>query len=809
MQRDPQILDGVPAALLRLTETGVVVYANRAAGRFLRCAPALLVGRHYADLVEDRQRAKELLATRDVGTVERRLIQRFCLDDGDANWGIAMFGGVEADHTRWVRLEPMIQDTSETMAPVIALVEALVGADRTWLLHDKGAHVEVVSTTIVDDTPQPVQFRIDHDRHPALHDILEEGRSIRWRSLEGLADIYPGWEMSELEGLESGMVVPLLEDGAVLGAVCWGWAIPGPPPVDDQQLLSGAERVAAAVRSREQHRLVVSAQQEATALAMRFQTVVEELEEGVVLWHGEQDLTPLAINPATERLLGIDQMAQLDDVLLRGADGDELGPGFLRRHARTAMDSGAAEVRLVQLADGAEVRWLTLRSRPPMRDADLAAVSILVDVTDRHLAEARLRHQMLHDALTGLANRTLLMDRLAQELQRARRHGGQVAVFFLDLDDFKRVNDTLGHDVGDALLVHVAGLLRSAVRPDDTVARLGGDEFVLVCDIESSENAWDIAKRIHATSQTGMEVGDGARLRPAFSIGMVLADPETVDPVALLRDADSAMYAAKERGKGRTELFGPEHRRTAAARRTLQAGLRDGVEAGEVVPWFQPVVDLRTGRVVAAEALARWQRADDVLGPDRFLSLAQDAGFMAELGDTLLRRAADSSSRHRGATELDLHLNCTPAELVDGRYARSLRSLHEQAVLDPHRLVLDLTEDVLLTGAGDIKAQIAELRAMGVRVSLDDFGTGLSSLVHLRRFGVDIVKIDRSLVAGLPHDNDSAALVAGIFGMAGALGLKTVAEGVETVEQRDWLLERGCDFAQGHLFGSASPTLPS
>ena len=808
MQRDPKILDGVPAALLRLTETGVVLFANRAAGRFLRCDPALLVGRHYADLVEDRHRARELLASRDVGKVERRLIQRFRLDNGDANWGVAMFGGVEADHTRWVRLEPMIQDTTETMAPVIALVEALVGADRTWLLQDKGAHVEVVSTTIVDDTPQPVQFRIDHDRHPALHDILEEGRSIRWRSLEELADIYPGWEMTELEGLESGMVVPLLEDGSVLGAVCWGWASPGPPPVDDQQLLSAAERVSVAVRSREQHRLVVSAQQEATALAMRFQTVVEELEEGVILWHGE-DLTPLAINPATGRLLGINQMAQIDDVLLRGADGDELGPGFLRRHARSAMDSGAAEVRLVQLPDGADVRWLTLRSRPPMRDADLAAVSILVDVTARHLAEARLRHQMLHDALTGLANRTLLMDRLAQELQRARRHGGQVAVLFLDLDDFKQVNDTLGHDVGDALLVHVAGLLRSAVRPDDTVARLGGDEFVLVCDIESSENAWDIAKRIHATSRTGTEVADGTRLRPAFSIGMVLADPETSDPVALLRDADSAMYAAKERGKGRTELFGPEHRRAAATRRTLQAGLRDGVRAGEVVPWFQPVVDLRTGRVVAAEALARWQRGDDVLGPDRFLSLAQDAGFMAELGDTLLRHAAASSSRHRRIVELDLHLNCTTAELVDGRYARVLRSLHEQDVLDPHRLVLDLTEDVLLTGAGDIQVQIAELRAMGVRVALDDFGTGMSSLVQLRRFGVDVVKIDRSLVAGLPHHNDSAALVAGILGMAAALCLTTVAEGVETVQQRDWLLARGCDFAQGHLFGSASPAMPS
>ena len=189
--------------------------------------------------------------------------------------------------------------------------------------------------------------------------------------------------------------------------------------------------------------------------------------------------------------------------------------------------------------------------------------------------------------------------------------------------------------------------------------------------------------------------------------------------------------------------------------------------------------------------------------------IAQDAGFMAELGDTLLQHAADCSSRHRGTSELDLHLNCTTAELVDGRYARVLRNLHEQDGLDPHRLVLDLTEDVLLAGAGDIEVQIAELRAMGVRVALDDFGTGLSSLVHLHRFGVDVVKIDRSLVAGLPHDNDSAALVAGILGMAVALRLTTVAEGVETVEQRDWLMARGCDFAQGHLFGSASPAMPS
>ena len=809
MQRDPQILDGVPAALLRLTETGVVLYANRAAGRFLRSPQAMLVGRHYTDLIEAPERARELLASDDIGRDdERRMIQRFRPDDGEPVWGIALFGGLEHDHTRWVRLEPMVHDTSESLGPVLALAGALTGAAQTWLVQDKGAHLEV-STTHLDGTAHPIALRVDRSRHPHLGDVLDAGQAIKWTSKDELVQRYPQWDHSQLEGLESGVVMPLTADGSTIGAVCWAWTDAGAPPVDDQQLSSAAERISVAIRSREQHRLLAASQQEATILAMRFQTVVEELEEGVILWEGETSLTPMAMNPAAGRLLGIDTVAQLDDIVLRGSEGEELGAGFLRRHARSAMDVDEPEVRLVHVRDGADVRWLTLRSRHPARDAELAAVTIVVDVTASHLAETRMRHQMLHDGLTGLANRTLLMDRLAQALQRARRHGGRVAVLFIDLDDFKQVNDTLGHDVGDDLLVHVADILRSAVRPDDTVARLGGDEFVLVCDIESSRNVWDIAKRIQAASRDEGEEGDDPRLRPRFSIGMVLGNPETADPLSLLRDADSAMYAAKERGKGRTEMFGPEHRRAAVIRRSLEQSLRDGVHAGEVVPWFQPIVDLRTCRVVAAEALARWERGADVLGPNRFLSLAQEAGFMAELGDSLLRHAADTSSRHDGPVELDLHLNCSTAELVQGRYARVLQTLHDQAVLDPHRVVLDLTEDVLLAGTGDIKVQIAELRAMGVRVALDDFGTGLSSLVHLRRFGVDVVKIDRSLVAGLPHDSDSLALVAGILGMAVALGLKTVAEGVETAEQRDWLAARGCDFAQGHLFGSASPALPS
>ncbi|WP_108666867.1 EAL domain-containing protein [Euzebya rosea] len=809
MQRDPQILDGVPAALLRLTETGVVLYANRAAGRFLRSPQALLVGRHYTDLIETPERAMELLASTDMDRdAERRMIQRFRPDGGEPTWGIALFGGLEHDHTRWVRLEPMIQDTSESLGPVLALAGALTGAARTWLVQDKGAHLEV-STTHLDGTAHPIALRVDRSRYPHLGDVLDAGQPIRWTSTDELVRRYPQWDHSQLEGMEGGVVMPLTADGSTIGAVCWAWADPSVPPVDDAQLESAAERISGAIRSREQHRLLTASQQEATILAMRFQTVVEELEEGVILWEGEAALTPMAMNPAAGRLLGIDAVAELDDILVRGSEGEELGPGFLRRHARSAMDIDDAEVRLVRVRDGADVRWLTLRSRHPARDAELAAVTIIVDVTASHRAQTRMRHQMLHDGLTGLANRTLLVDRMAQALQRARRHGGHVAVLFIDLDDFKAINDTLGHDAGDAVLVSVARILRAAVRPDDTVARLGGDEFVLVCDIDSVDNVWEIAKRIHAAAREGIEVRGGTRLRPGFSIGIVMANPETADPQALLRDADSAMYAAKERGKGRTELFGPEHRRAAAVRRTLQAGLRTGVRAGEVVPWFQPVVDLRTGRVVAAEALARWDRGTDVLGPDRFLGLAEDAGLMAELGDTLLRHAADTSSRHDGDVALDLHLNCSTAELVDGRYARVLRTLQEQAVLDPHRVVLDLTEDVLLTGTGDIEVQIAELRAMGVRVALDDFGTGLSSLVQLRQFGVDVVKIDKSLVAGLPHDADSLALVAGILGMATALGLKTVAEGVETAAQRDWLVARGCDFAQGHLFGSASPTLPS
>jgi len=462
------------------------------------------------------------------------------------------------------------------------------------------------------------------------------------------------------------------------------------------------------------------------------------------------------------------------------------------------------EHRLVR-PDG-ELRMIDGHGRPEL-DANGRVVRLLgtaQDVTEQRLAEQRLEHQALHDPLTGLPNRALFLDRLEHALALARRSGACLAVYFCDVDDFKDVNDSLGHDAGDELLVALPPRLREALRASDTVARFGGDEFVILCEELGSESeAIRIAERIAAAFGLPFEL-EGRAHHLSVSVGIVFARGGTASASEVLRDADAAMYRAKGGGKGRFELFDAQMRASLVARLQTEADLRRALEAGELRLLYQPVLSLSSGAFVGAEALVRWQHPErGLLAPAAFVGVAEDCGLIAPLGAWVLREAC----RQAAAWDVgrNVSLNLSPRQLSHSDVPRLLADALEQTGVDPARIELEITENVLMEQSASALATLRRLRQMGVRLVLDDFGTGWSSLGYLKRFPIDGLKIDREFVGGLADQPQDAAIVAAVLSMADALGLSVVAEGVETEAQLAWLRERRCAFAQGYLLGRPMP----
>jgi len=414
-------------------------------------------------------------------------------------------------------------------------------------------------------------------------------------------------------------------------------------------------------------------------------------------------------------------------------------------------------------------------------------------------SEERLAYRAFHDPLTGLANRSLFLNRLEHAQARAKRQTAQLAVLFMDLDDFKVINDSLGHRTGDQLLVGVAERLRTCVRPQDTVARLGGDEFVaLLEDLAGAGGAARVAERIMEELQVPFSVG-GHRLHTSASMGIALNGASGGD---LLRAADTAMYRAKEMGKGRYVMFEEAMHDRALKRLRLENDLRAALDRGELAVRYQPKIELRTGKVAGVEALLRWQHAErGLLAPPDFMPLAEETGLIVPIGrwvlsETCRQARAWQELRPRGAPLMAcVNLSVKQLQQIDF-VAEAL----EETGLDPGSLVLEITEDVVMEDTRAIIGVLEELKRSGVRFALDDFGTGQSSLSYLRRLPVDYLKIDRSFIERLGEDPKDTEIVSGTIVLAHALGLKAVAEGVETPEQSQRLLELGCDLAQGNHF---------
>ncbi|MDQ1701147.1 MAG: hypothetical protein QOF57_399 [Frankiaceae bacterium] len=448
-------------------------------------------------------------------------------------------------------------------------------------------------------------------------------------------------------------------------------------------------------------------------------------------------------------------------------------------------------------------------------DGDVVGVFVIVrDLTDRKRAEDALALQAVQDPLTGLANRILLVDRLEQALVRLERQPGRIAVLFLDLDRFKVVNDSLGHAAGDALLIDVAGRLRLAARRSDTVARFGGDEFVMLCErLSADEDAAVIAGRITRALSAPFTY-DGKTIHLTGSLGIAVTDDSGTRSESLIRDADAAMYQAKERGHGNGsyQFFDAGVRERAVARMTMEGQLHEALERAEFRLIFQPLVTLdESRRLLGLEALIRWQHPErGLLAPDAFMAVAEDTNLIIPIGrwvlDEACRQLALWNARRDTANPLTMAVNVSARQLGHPSLPTDVAESIARHCIEPRLLTIELTETALLEEAVTSGATLATLSALGVRLALDDFGTGYSSLGHLRRYPVDILKIDRSFVDGLDGRDGDAAIVGAVTAMAHALGMVTVGEGIETKGQFEALRALGCDEGQGFLM--ARPMRP-
>jgi diguanylate cyclase (GGDEF)-like protein/PAS domain S-box-containing protein len=542
---------------------------------------------------------------------------------------------------------------------------------------------------------------------------------------------------------------------------------------------------------------LVRAQQAAQRLA----AIVQSSSDAI--YSLAPDRTVTTWNAGAERLLGRPAAEMLGHPITSLWPPEQL-EGNSSRFERALAGEVITDFETVRLhRDGTRVAVTVTWS--PIKDdtGAITGVSVIArDITQRQQLEEQLVRQALHDPLTGLGNRALFADRLEHALARGRRPEVSVAILLIDLDGFKDINDSLGHDAGDDLLTIAGMRLQGHARPGDTVARLGGDEFgVLLEDIAAAE-AVRSAEGLLEGLATPIVLRD-RDLTPTASIGIAIATGE--DAETLLRNADTAMYAAKRQGKGRYAVFEPAMHATVLERLDLAADLGRAVEKGQLHLCYEPQINLGSGRISGLEALVRWRHpARGEVSPAEFIPLAEETGMILPIGRWVLQEACRQlrawQERWSALAPLTIAVNLSARQLQHPGIVDEVRAALAAAGLDPQSLVLEITETAIMEQLDAAFTILTELRRLGVRLALDDFGTGYSSLSYLQRLPVDILKIDRSFVAGIAGSTEDSALARGILTLGQTLGLTTVAEGIETAEQLVALRELGCQLGQGYLF---------
>lgn len=549
----------------------------------------------------------------------------------------------------------------------------------------------------------------------------------------------------------------------------------------------------------------------------------------------DDDLLPAVsagVGSAVGRDLLVGERADALPMLWRGERGGPSDSREAPRFASFAADDGALpkELRSQLLERGVAAWWgwplvapgeprfagslnvWFTEDRRPMpaehRLVDLAA-KLAANATDRSQERKRLAYQATHDALTGLASRTVLRDHIELALARMRRSGASVAVLFTDLDNFKIINDSLGHRVGDALLQEISRRLHSLVRPGDTVARLGGDEFVVLCsDLSDPHAAEVVAQRLLDLLAEVVRV-EGREFFVTASLGIAIADDPTTAPDLLIENADAAMYRAKSKGGNRYQVFDRTVRTAAARRLATRTSLRQALRRQEFRVYYQPTVDLSSGRVRGVEALVRWHHPSrGVLPPKEFIPVAEETGMIVPLGEQVLHESCRQLARWRaecGNQPLEVSVNLSPRQFTGGDLVAMVLAAVADAGLEASSLSLEITETSLMEDGHDIRDALRELKQVGVRLAIDDFGTGYSSLAYLRDLPVNTLKLDQSFVRNVSAGGADRAIAEMVMGLGHTLGLRTVAEGIETASQLRTMRELGCEIGQGFLLGRPVP----
>ncbi len=615
----------------------------------------------------------------------------------------------------------------------------------------------------------------------------------------GVYDVYQDARLIEqrIDGTRSGVFVVAVVASSLLVALIW-------------LAFGGASRVLAGQNRRLQEQatterlLLVDMQRNEE----RFRSLVQNASDGVVVL-GEDGLIRYE-SPAVERILGRRAEERVGQPIRTDIHPED----------RSAVERGLADVAAVSGSEArvefrarhADDSWRTLESIAKNLLDDPAVGGVVInyrDITERKTLEEQLRHQAFHDVLTGLENRFLFLDRLGHALARAGRGGRPTAVLFLDLDDFKAVNDRLGHAEGDRLLVAVGGRLKAVTRAGDTVARLGGDEFAIIIEETNSAEADQAAARVLEALTPAFELGD-RQIAVRVSIGIAVQASDGADADELLRRADIAMYAAKAGGGNRHVTYEPQLYNATVARMELKADLRGALERGELHVAYQPIVDLESAAITGSEALMRWNHpTHGEVAPMDFIPLAEESDLILEIGRWILETACRQTRAWQGTAgreDMQISVNLSGRQILDPHLAADVARALAESGLAPRNLTLEMTESVLVQDVAATVDTLRALKALGVRLAIDDFGTGYSSLSYLRQFPIDILKIDRSFISSLDGSTDSLALVRSILNLSSTLRLETVAEGIEELGQREVLRGLGAQQGQGYLF--ARPMVP-
>jgi diguanylate cyclase (GGDEF)-like protein/PAS domain S-box-containing protein len=536
----------------------------------------------------------------------------------------------------------------------------------------------------------------------------------------------------------------------------------------------------------------------------RFRSLVQNSSDVVAVVDDNAFFT--YVSPSILGMLGYKPDELVGTSALNLLPADDVSPALraLARILEQSFDQTSVETRVLdrdEIWHTVDITITDLRQEPAVEGIVLNAR----DVTVRKALESDLRMQAMHDALTGLGNRAMFTDRVTHALGRTDDYQHVVAVLFVDLDDFKMVNDSLGHEVGDALLVLVAERLGTCLRDVDTAARLGGDEFAVL--LESAFNEGEVcgvAERILGSMRAPFSI-DGRELAITASVGIAISPDRASSAEVLLRNADMAMYLAKDQGKDRSEVFEESMHASVFERLELRTDLAHGIDNGELLLHYQPIVSLESQRVVGVEALVRWDHNDrGVLSPDTFVPLAEETGLIVPLGQWVLTEACEQlGSWRRGNPRCPIRsisVNLSVRQLQHDGIVDDVAETLARTGLDPSDLVLEITESMLMTDTEATRANLTGLRDLGVSLAVDDFGTGYSSLGSIQYLPVDTIKIDKTFVSGLGQEGGDESVVRAILGLAQGLGVRTVAEGIEGAEQLEALRELDCNYGQGYYF---------